>query len=290
MFNYALKMIITLISAFFLSTLVLLCLMAYKFQRVPPAISESDLYIRVHGRQMRYQVQGNDEPVIILLHGFGGSLDEWTKIMPIIGNRKVIALDLMGFGGSDRLSTSYGLEAQSRQLLAFMDELKITKAIIAGRSMGGSVAAWTAAKAPDKVLGIVLIAPSGYPGSLTYSWPLSWILKPGFWNRLAAYCFDSFFFRRLFPYNVMVQATSVTRSYDRSFADALVQIRQPTLILWSKGDKTVPFMFHKKYLEAISKSDFAEIPPSVGHAVTLGYPEGVADHLKRFAIELKVRK
>jgi pimeloyl-ACP methyl ester carboxylesterase len=242
-----------------------------KFYKPPPKTTSRDLFTTVMGEEIRYRVHGSGEPTIIFLHGFGGALTEWRKIMPKLPNNRTIALDLLGFGGSDRPSISYDLETQRKYLVAFMKELKIKQAVLAGRSMGASIAAWTASKSQEKILGLILIAPSAYPGSLTYPWPLSWVFKPGWWNRIASICVDNSIFRRFFPYSQAPQAISVTRSYDNDFADALRAIRQPTLLIWSRGDKTVPFKFSVAYRERIPDLEFVEIPASIGHGVTGKY-------------------
>ena len=78
------------------------------------------------------------------------------------------------------------------------------------------------------------------------------------------------------------QGVSVTRSYNNEFAAALRKIHQPTLLIWSKGDKTVPFSYSLTYIEMIQDVDFFEVPPSVGHAVTRKYPEDIAVRMEKF--------
>ncbi|MFC1831583.1 alpha/beta fold hydrolase [Thermodesulfobacteriota bacterium] len=227
------------------------------------------------------------EPALILLHGFGGRLDEWEKIIPMFPENRVIALDLLGFGGSDRPAVSYDLETQRLYLQAFLEKLGVRRAVLAGRSMGASLAAWTAAISGEQTVGLVLIAPSAYPGSLTYPWPLSWIFKPGFWNQIGAFFVDNVFFRKLFPFSTAPQGVTVTRSYNSEFGAALKEIDQPTLLIWSKGDTTVPFRYSLAYLDSIPDVDLLEIPESVGHAVTRKYPEGTAAGMETFLAKLQ---
>ncbi len=249
-------------------------------------LTTPDLDVSVLGSRIRYRVYGSGDPVLILLHGFGGSLKKWEKVMPLLSHNQSIALDLVGFGGSDRSTLSYDLETQRRYLLAFMNELNIQQAVLVGRSMGASIAAWTAAKSEERVSGLILIAPSAYPGSLTYPWPRSWLYRPGLANQVASVIVDNPVFRWLFPSNLAPQALGVTNSYDLNFAEAIKYIHQPTLLVWSRGDKTVPFKYHLAYKGRIPNLEFLEVPASVGHAVTKKYPKGTASFINKFVNNL----
>jgi pimeloyl-ACP methyl ester carboxylesterase len=70
------------------------------------------------GHQVKYTVSGVGQP-LLLIHGFGASIDHWRKNIPVLveGGYQVYAIDLLGFGGSDRLQ--YGTVGRiSRRLLA----------------------------------------------------------------------------------------------------------------------------------------------------------------------------
>lgn len=231
----------------------------------PPPLTPIDRETLVLGSRIRYRVHGSGSPVFIFLHGFGGSLQSWEEVMPLISHGQGIALDLVGFGGSDRPPLTYDLETQRQYLLAFMDELHIQQAVLVGFSMGASVAAWTAAQTEERVAGLILIAPSAYPGSLTYPWPRGWLYRPGPANRLASAIVNNKVFRWLFPSSLLPQALGVTNSYDSQFAEALKDIHQPTLLVWSRGDKKVPFKYHRIYKEHIQNLKFLEMPAPVSH-------------------------
>jgi len=242
------------------------------YTKKPIKESTSDLYISIYGKKIRYQVHSGGSNAVILLHGFGSSLDQWQNIMPKLMKYKIISLDLLGFGGSDRSANSYDLESQRRYIESFMQKLKIKRAVLIGTSMGASIAAWTASKSnSQKIVGLVLIAPSAYPGSLVYPFPLGWIYKPGLSNRIASFFVNNSFYKRLFPYSVAPQGISVTSSYDNKFAAALKDILQPTLLIWSPGDTKVDFEYSFAYRERIRNLEFIEIPASVGHSVTRKY-------------------
>lgn len=118
--------------------------------------------VRVGDHTIAYLDGGKGEP-LVLLHGFGGNKDHWTKFARYLTpNYRVIALDLPGFGESSFVSTaSYRAADQAQRLREFLDALGIAKAHLAGNSLGGQIAGTFAAKHPDRVLTLALIDCTG---------------------------------------------------------------------------------------------------------------------------------
>ncbi|HMB75103.1 MAG TPA: acetoin dehydrogenase dihydrolipoyllysine-residue acetyltransferase subunit [Kiloniellaceae bacterium] len=119
--------------------------------------------IEVAGQRLRYlEMGGGDGPPALLLHGFGADLNNWMFNQPALAeNRRVIALDLPGHGGSGKdvgVGTAAGLAAQ---VAAFMAERGLDSAHVVGHSLGAAVAAELALAAADRVLSLSLIAPAG---------------------------------------------------------------------------------------------------------------------------------
>ena len=240
---------------------------------------DRDRFVTVLGARLAYRMDGSGEATLILLHGFGGSLEEWEPVVPALSGR-VIRLDLPGFGASDRPPISYDLETQRRYLIAFMDALEIPRATLVGRSMGASLAAWAAAHSPDRIEAVVLSAPSGYPGSLTYGWPYGTLYRPGIANRAVGMVARTWVFRRLFPHSFAQQAVTVSASYDTAFAEALTRIRQPTLLFWSRGDGVVPFSYSAEYRKRIPHAELIEFPAAAAHHAPTFDPEKAGVHIR----------
>ena len=222
------------------------------------------------------------KPDLILLHGFGGSLDHWDNVIPHLRQRRVFILDMVGFGGSDHPRLRYDLDTQRRYLLGFMRNQNINKAVLAGISMGASVTAWTAAKAKKEIVGAVMIAPSAFPGSLEKEWPHNLFYRPGLLNRIAFLIVNSSIYRYLFPENLGSQAVGVTGSYNQDFAEALRDIDQPALLVWSRSDDTSIYRFHREYQERIKHLEFLEVSEKLGHDVVRKDPEGTAAFINKF--------
>ena len=96
---------------------------------------------------------------VVLIHGFGGSLHRWERAVPALAERhRVIRLDLLGHGGSEKPRDGYAIEAQARQVALALGELGVREAVVVGHSMGGMVAAALAEQNPGLVRGLVLEA------------------------------------------------------------------------------------------------------------------------------------
>ena len=71
-----------------------------------PVLSTSAIEIQSwqwQGHQIQYTVTGTGQP-LVLIHGFGASIGHWRKNIPVLAQAgyQVFALDLLGFGGSDK--------------------------------------------------------------------------------------------------------------------------------------------------------------------------------------------
>ena len=105
-----------------------------------------------------------DKPALVLIHGFGSSVYTWRHLIePLAAHNRVIALDLVGFGFSDKPDIDYDMSLFSRQVTALLDALQIKQAIFAGNSMGGKVTLFTAIHAPERVSKMILIDAAAYP-------------------------------------------------------------------------------------------------------------------------------
>ncbi len=123
-----------------------------------PAYSFADLPV---GR-IRYAERPGQGIPVILIHGFGGDLDNWLfNIDAVAENHPVYALDLPGHGQSVKEVEAPNLAIMVSTIIAFMDYLKIEKAHLIGHSMGGLVVGQTAIEHPTRVASLGLIASAG---------------------------------------------------------------------------------------------------------------------------------
>lgn len=103
--------------------------------------------------------KAGDMPEILLLHGFGSSTYTWRKNLDELAKlTRVTAIDIKGFGLTEKPKDGrYSEQAYAEHVLAVMDALKIKRAVVAGNSMGGAIAARVALEHPERVAGLVLV-------------------------------------------------------------------------------------------------------------------------------------
>lgn len=260
-------------------------------------ITEKDA--TVFGQKIHYQEAGNNtSPVIVLLHGLGGNSAHWaTSISKLSEKFRVIVPDQIGFGKSDKPFISYRIATYVDFLDAFLTQLKIEKATIAGISLGGWIAASYATTYPNRVEKLILVNAAGYAPPKD---------------------FDPKFFQNLFPttraqvkqslslilynkalindalvemlltqrflagdgYTIQQIIESVKRGED--YLDGkLGQIKQPTLIIWGKQDGLVAVENGERYKREIPNSQLVVIDQA-GHAPNLEKANEFNDALLKF--------
>ncbi len=104
---------------------------------------------------------GEGDPVVCL-HGLGGTKASFmTTVSALAGRYRVIAIDLPGFGDSDKpLTAAYDSAYFAEATVALLDELGIERARLIGNSMGGRVAIEVGLRAPDRVEQMALLSPA----------------------------------------------------------------------------------------------------------------------------------
>jgi pimeloyl-ACP methyl ester carboxylesterase len=114
------------------------------------------------GHQIRYTVLGKGTP-LVLLHGFGASIGHWRKNIPVLAESgyQVFALDLLGFGGSDKPALDYFMELWAELLQDFWTENIGRPAVYIGNSIGGLLALLMLAEHPETARGGILLNPAG---------------------------------------------------------------------------------------------------------------------------------
>ncbi|MDJ1181932.1 alpha/beta fold hydrolase [Roseofilum casamattae] len=125
-------------------------------------------------------------PAVIFLHGSWDEGSQWVEVMERLSdNWQCFAPDLLGFGESDRPSIHYSINVQIECLAEYFRALKLDSFYLVGHSLGAWVATRYALENPDRVLGLVLLAPEGIDDpQLLQRWQkATWLVGPkSFWT------------------------------------------------------------------------------------------------------------
>ncbi len=109
-----------------------------------------------------YIDEGKGEHTILLVHGLASNAGFWRYNIPELAkNNRVIAIDLPGYGKSQKDAYPYKMSYYADQIKRLIDELKINKVVYVGHSMGGQIGIHFAIKYPQSVEKLVLASSAG---------------------------------------------------------------------------------------------------------------------------------
>lgn len=95
---------------------------------------------------------------IVLIHGFTCSIGWWKSMLPHLDRRhRVVAVDLLGHGGSEKPTSGYSMESQAELVSAALERLGVRNAVVVGHSLGAVVATALAEASPELVERIVIL-------------------------------------------------------------------------------------------------------------------------------------
>jgi pimeloyl-ACP methyl ester carboxylesterase len=229
---------------------------AYSQQTAPDSAGH---FVTVMGAKMYYIDRGTG-PVVVLIHGLGDQAAVWkNSIEPLAKDHRVIALDLIGFGRSDKPTFEYRPQTLEDFLDAFLRALRVDQPSLVGNSLGGHVAALYAIEHPGAVERLVLVDAGGYrvnPNQISPRMKQALRLS----TRDDYRYFSTFTFydqkkyapteafldyamservRRGDGYTIGKLADALLRN-DDVLDNRLETIAVPTLLVWGRYDKLVP--------------------------------------------------
>lgn len=148
--------------------------------RPPKELADHDsLFIEVGEITFHYKTEGNGQPTLVLLHGFGSNVYSWREVTPTLAEyTTVYTYDRLAFGLTERPTewegqNPYSHTAAVEQLVGLLDAWGIDEAVLVGNSAGGTVAMFAALEHPERVSALILVSPgvSGDGGAYSqYGW------------------------------------------------------------------------------------------------------------------------
>jgi 3-oxoadipate enol-lactonase len=119
-------------------------------------------FIELDGIALRYELSGNGDRTLVLVHEMGGSLESWDDVVPrFAGLRRVLRYDTRGAGMSQKVRGELGIDTMAADIIALIDALGITgKVALAGIAVGGAIALHFAARYPERTSAVVVGSPA----------------------------------------------------------------------------------------------------------------------------------
>ena len=247
--------------------------------------------------------KGQGGTPILLLHGFDSSILEFRRILPLLAiQNKTLAVDLLGFGFTDRLpNLKVNPGAIGTHLYYFWKSLINQPIILVGASMGGAVAIDFTLNYPEVVQKLVLIDSAGLKNNPIISKfifpPLDYLAteflrRPQVRDNISrsAYFDKSFassdanicarLHLEMPGWNKALISFTKSGGYG-NFQQKLHLIQQQTLILWGENDNILGVGDADKFVKAIANSELIWIP-SCGHVPHLEKSEITANYILDF--------
>ena len=260
--------------------------------------------VEVGGRRVVQLEAGPlDAPLVVLLHGFTGSKENWLPLMADLATtHRVIAPDLPGWGESDREpGADYGVVAQADRVAAWLATLPRTPELLAGHSMGGHITGLVAARHPQRVSRIALLSAAGVPfeanefgrSVLDGGHPFA-VEDRATLDRYLALVFtdppfvpwpvDRAFIAQRIADRGFEQAVLARMRGDEAFAvqPLLGEIRAPTLLLWCDDDRVIDASSAALYAAGLRDSRTVMLS-GCGHMPMMAAVDDVAGALRAHA-------
>jgi 3-oxoadipate enol-lactonase len=242
--------------------------------------------------ELEYTVDGPDDaPVLVLGSSLGTTMAMWEPQVPALAQRfRVVRYDHRGHGGSPVPPGTYRIDELGGDLLALLDALDLRRVHLGGLSLGGMVAMWAAAHAPERVDRLVLLCTSARLGPPEMWADRAAAVRAGGTASIADMMVGRWFTPDLAAVKPDVVAWGkgmITGTPDAGYAaccDAiqvmdlvpvLGKITAPTLVIAGADDPATPADPHAYRISAGIPDARVEVVPGAAHLANVEQPEVV---------------
>ena len=264
----------------------------------------------IEGRRVNYvDVGSGGGPPVVFVHGIAGNWQNWLENIPRFAqNRRVVALDLPGFGESEDLAEGPTMPGHGRVVEALCDQLDLGRVALVGNSMGGFIAAETTIQFPGRVERLALCSSAGITTNELRREPvLAWgraiamggtrsaaeirmaVVRPRLRHLIFALIVRHpsrirpdilFEISRGAGRKAFMPTLNAILDYD--FRDRLPEIRCPTLIVWGANDAIVPTKDAYEYERLIPGTQPVVMMEDTGHVPMIERPRAFNDRVLEF--------
>jgi len=257
------------------------------------------LYTEVDGLRVRYTDRGSDDSVVLLVHGFGGDLDNWLFNFDALADKhRVLALDLPGHGESGKTILEPSISGLAKFVGKFLEAVDVPSANIVGHSMGGAIAMQMVTEHPESVDSLGLICSSGLGPEINNDYLQGFVdaqtrreLKPVLQQLFADESLvnrklvdDVLKYKRLDGVDEVLRTLSamLLSASQTKLSDQVVASRKPTLVIWGEQDRIIPVSHARNISTSAGSPVEVEIFDSAGHLVQMERANDVNRRLLEF--------
>jgi pimeloyl-ACP methyl ester carboxylesterase len=252
--------------------------------------------IPVDAHRLHYLAEGPAAgPVVVLVHGLGGSAEDWRSLAPYLvkAGFRVYIPDLPGYGRSQKPADfSYSIPDQAAVVVSFLDALGLKQVDLGGWSMGGWIAQRVAFNHPDRIRRLMLFDSAGIyqkpawdthlftPNTPAELEQLNVLLTPHAKPIPAFFARD---FVRVSQQDAwVIQRALATMLTGKDATDALLpQLKMPILLVWGSEDRITPLDQGQKIHRLVPQSQL-DVFPGCGHLAALQCAPQVAPGVVAF--------
>ena len=255
-------------------------------------------FVMINRNKIRYLEDGKSDRNLILLHGLGGYAERWSNSMPFLAKKfHLFVPDMIGYGKSDKPTADYTPEYFVKFVFDFMDSLGIKNTSMIGTSLGGQVVIECAATQSPTIKKIVLISPAGIMRKSTpeldaYTMAALYPTKESVKNayqmmvgkdkQVSEISIERFLNNMSKPNAKMVfLSTLLGLKNAPDIFEKLGKITVPTLLIWGKEDKLIPYEYSQQFVASINKCKFIPME-GCGHSPYVEDPEKLSELVIEF--------
>ncbi|MEP6998686.1 MAG: alpha/beta fold hydrolase [Betaproteobacteria bacterium] len=255
----------------------------------------------VFGRKICYYDIGHGPP-LVLVHGVGGDADQWVFCLNRLAeSHRVIAIDLPGFGRSDKPLIDYRIAGFVEMLDRFVSTIGISRASFLGHSLGGWIVATFSLRFPDRVDKLILNDAAGIDaGAVDIPVDLKVSTRANMRAVFEAMFYDkaivsddlvdlaySLHLERGDGYtirSVLETLTAPREKLDRQLGG----LKAPTLILWGEDDAITPLAMAHAFQRGIAGSRL-QVIARCGHLPPLERPDAFVSAVTSFLTPASIK-
>lgn len=251
-----------------------------------PMKNPPDQFIQVGNIKTRYWDVGQGNVPIVLVHGITASVEYWEKnIFELAKTHRVIAVDLIGFGKTDKPDIDYKIDDFVQFLKSFLDQLNIQNCYLVGHSLGGGICLKFVLDFPNQVKKLVLVSTAGFSHKIPLSMRLTNLpfldklmqilitpkmiistIRQHVYNKSSL---SDSFFEKIVPFSqapdsqralfntlrTNINLIGIRSTVFESMKQKLQTLKLPILIIWGKQDKLLPLKNANKIIKLIPHAE-----------------------------------